>query len=115
MKIDLVKSVIALGISALLAYACYEICNYEDLKWVIAIGSFITLGVPFMFALGVSSQHERSSVMLKALTGIILMVELVLNGIFVFFDFSIPLYVILNGLILLVFALVYNSIYRTKM
>jgi hypothetical protein len=68
-----------------------------------------------MFALGVSSQQERSSVMLKTLSWVFLLIGMVSNGVFVFFDFSIPVYVIVNGLILLIFVLIYNSIYRTNM
>ena len=68
-----------------------------------------------MLALGISPKQERSSVMLKALTWVILLVEFTINGIFVFCDFSVPVYVILNGLILLIYTLIYNSIYRTKM
>ena len=115
MKLDIVKSLIAVAISALLAYACYEICDYERLQWVIAVGSFVSIGIPMMLALGVSSQQERSSVMLKTLSWVLLLIEIVSNGVFSFFDFSIPVYVIVNGLILLIFALTYNSIYRTKM
>ena len=115
MKQDVVKSLIAVAISALLAYACYEICNYEHVRWVIAVGAFVTIGVPVMMALAVSSQQERSSVMLKTLSWVCLLIEVISNGVFVFFDFSIPIYVIVNGLILLTFVLIYNSIYRTKM
>ena len=46
---------------------------------------------------------------------VFLLIEIVSNGVFVFFDFSIPVYIIVNGLILLMFVLIYNSIYRTKM
>ena len=115
MKLDVVKSIIAVAISALLAYACYEICNYEHVQWVIAAGAFVSIGIPMMLALGVSSHQERSSVMLKTLSWIFLLIEMVSNGVFVFFDFSIPVYIIVNGLILLTLLLIYNSIYRTKM
>ena len=115
MKLDVVKSLIAIAISALLAYACYEICNYERVQWVIAAGAFVSIGIPSMLALGVSSHQERSSVMLKTLSWVFLLIEIVSNGVFVFFDFSIPVYIIINGLILLMFVLTYNSIYRTKM
>ena len=115
MKLDIVKSLIAVAISALLAYACYEICDYENVRWVIAAGALVTIGAPVMLALGVSSQQERSSVMLKTLSWVFLLIEIVSNGIFVFFDFSIPVYIIVNGLILLILVLIYNSIHRTKM
>ena len=115
MKLDVVKSLIAVAISALLAYACYEICDYEHIQWVIAAGAFVSIGIPMMLALGVSSQQERSSVMLKTLSWVVILIELISNGVFVFFDFSTPVYIIVNGLILLMFVLIYNSIYRTKM
>lgn len=115
MKLDIVKSLIAVAISALLAYACYEICDYERQQWVIAVGSFVSIGIPMTLALGVSSQQERSSVMLKTLSWVFLLIEIVSSGVFSFFDFSIPVYIIVNGLILLTFVLIYNSIYRTKM
>ena len=115
MKLDVVKSLMAVAICALLAYACYEICNYERIQWVIAAGAFVSIGIPMMLALGVSSQQERSSVMLKTLSWVFLLIEMVSNGMFVFFDFSVPVYIIVNGLILLTFLLIYNSIYSTKM
>ena len=115
MKVDFVKSLIALVISTLLAYACYEICDYEQVKWVITMGAFVTIGVPMMLALGISSQQDHSSIMFKTLSVCVLFLEITSNGVFLFFDFSIPIYVIINGLILLMFVLVYNSIYRTKM
>lgn len=115
MKLDVVKSLIAVAISALSAYACYEICDYDRVRWVIAIGAFLTLGITSVFSLSITLEQVRSSTMLKALAWIILIVEFITNGIFVFFDFSVPVYVIINGSILLIFALIYNSIYRTKM
>jgi hypothetical protein len=115
MKLDVVKSLIAFAISALLAYACYAICDKEHAQWIITAGSFITIVVPMILALGVSSQYERSSIMLKVLSWIFILIEIISNGIFVFCDFSTPVYIIINGLILLTFALTYNSVYRTKM
>ena len=115
MKLDIVKSLIAVAISALLAYACYEICDYKHVQWVISTGAFVSIGIPMMLALGVSSQQERSSIMLKTLSWVFLLIEMVSNGVFVFFDFSVPVYIIVNGLILLTFLLIYNSIYSTKM
>lgn len=115
MKLDVVKSLIAVAISALMAYACYEICDYDRVRLVVTIGAFLTLGITSVFSLGITLEQVRSSTMLKVLAWVILIVEIITNGIFVFFDFSIPVYVIINGLILLIFALIYNSIYRTKM
>ena len=115
MKVDVVKSFIAIALSALLAYACYEMCDVERVQMVVAVGALLTFGVTLMLALGVSAQQEGSAVMLKTLSWITFIVEFITNGIFVFLDFSISVYVIVNGLVLVIFMLIYNSIYRTKM
>ena len=115
MKLDVVKSLIAVAISTLLAYTCYEICNYEHVQWIITAGAFVSIGIPMFLAIGVSSQYERCAVMLKMLSWVFLLIEMISNGVFVFFDFTISVYIIVNGLILLTFVLIYNSIYRTKM
>lgn len=115
MKVNFVNSLIAVAISALLAYVCYEICDYERIQWVITIGAFITIALPALFAIGVSVKEQRGSIMLKTLSYVFFIMELVANGIFVFFDFQVPLYVIINGLLLLIYLLIYNSIYKTHM
>lgn len=115
MKVDFVKSLIALIISALLAYTCYEICKFEELKWVITIGSFLTIAIPLLLALGISSKDERGGLSLKAISWVMTLIEISANAIFAFLDFSIPTYIIINGLLLAIFALIYNSIYKAHM
>ena len=89
MKIDFVKSFVAVAISALLAYACYEISDYENVQWVITIGSFLTIAIPFVFAIGVSAKEERIALNLNVLSWMFLVVEFISNACFVFFDFAI--------------------------
>ena len=115
MKIDFIKTIIAIGISALLAYACYEICDFEKVRTIITAGAFITIFIPCQLSIGMTSDKERGGIMIKTLSWIILFIEVVANLVFSFFDFSIPVYIILNGILLLIYALIANSIYRTKM
>ena len=114
MKIDAIRTVIAVAISALLAYACYEICEFERIQWVITIGAFVTIAIPAVFAMGVTAKESRNALMLVTLSWIMLISEAIINFTFVFFDFSIPTYVIVNGLTLSIYILIYSSIYRTK-
>ena len=37
----------------------------KNLQWVITVGAFLTFGVSFTFALGISAEQERSATMLK--------------------------------------------------
>lgn len=112
MKVDFVKSLIAVAISALLAYACYEICDVVELRPVIKTGSFLTILIPALLTLSVTSKEERSAVMLRTLSSLIFFLEVALNFGFSFFAFKVPVYVILNGLLLLLYALVYRSIFQ---
>lgn len=113
MTFDFIKTFIAVAISALLAYACYEISAFESVRWIITIGAFVTIVVPCVLTLGLSSKEERLAVMLKTLSSIVLTVEIIVNFVFVFFDFNTPVYIIVNGLLLLIYALTYNSIYKS--
>ena len=114
MKIDLLKTTIAILICALLAYASYETCRVESARWIISIGSFITLSIPFTLALGVLAKKERSLVLLSVLSWIMFAVEIVVNFCFILVDFSIPAYVVVNGLLFLLYMLVYSFIFRTR-
>jgi hypothetical protein len=113
MKTDFVKSLIALVISALLAYACYEICDFESRKWLITGGCFLTVMIPLLLAMGVSSKCEKSGLSLKMVSWVVALIEVGTNFIFVFFDFSTSVYVVVNGLLLAIYALIYQSIYKT--
>ena len=112
MKLDVLKGVIALGISALLAYACYTICDYGSLKMTIATGAFVALAIPSLLAMGLSPKQERRAVVLKTLSWSFFIIT---NGIFAFCKFSTPTFVIVNGLLILLFILIYSSIYKAKM
>lgn len=92
----------------------HAICDYEHVQWIITAGSFVTIVIPMMLTFGISSQYERSSVMLKTLSCLFLLIEVISNGVFVFFNFSIPLYIILNGITILIYAMIAVSIYRTQ-
>lgn len=101
--------------SALLAYACYEICDFENRRWVITVGSFMTISIPLLLAIGLFSKDKRSAISLKLLSWVMVFIETVVNFIFVFFEFSTPVYVIVNGIILVLFTLIYHSIYKTHL
>ena len=115
MKIDIVKSVIAVAIGTLLAYALYEICDIERVRLVICIGGFLVLTTPLLLAIGISAKEERGSIMLKTYSWVVFMIALIINFSFSFFDFSIPAYIIVNGLCIAMYALIYNSIYSKHM
>lgn len=115
MNVDFMKSCIAVALSALLAYACYEICDYKRVQWVITIGAFLTLVIPAILAMGISVKAEKIVTILSIFSWVVLFIEVLINGVFVFFDFEIPTYVIINGFVLLIYALIYSSVYKKRL
>ena len=91
MKIDIVKSIIALALSALLAYACYAICKYDEIRWLLTIVSFVMFGSLSVMTFGLKAKLERTSVVLSVLSGTLLTVAIIMNFVFAFFNFSIQI------------------------
>ena len=114
MKVNALYSVIAATISALLAYGIYSFCRSEN-ELLMAIGSFLFMGFPLFLAMGVSSPAKRSSANIKVLALVFFLIALAVNILFACLShFSTPLYIIINGITVLVFFLIYHSIHSTK-
>lgn len=114
MKFDLIKSIIILCIAALFGYALYTICDVDSLRWLLTCVGAGVFAIEAVMTFGISLNEERKSIMFNTLSGLVLFATLAMNFIFAFFEFSIPLFVILNGLLLLVYAMSAVSIYRTQ-
>jgi len=114
MKVNALYSIIAVAIAALIAYGIYSFCRSEN-ELLMAIGSFLFIGFPLFLAMGVSSPAKRSSANMKVLAVVFFLLMLALNILFACLShFSTPLYIITNGIAVLVFFLIYHSIYSTK-
>lgn len=114
MKIRLVPSIIAVAICALLAFGMYRGCRAEHMQLVVAICGGLSLLLTIGTILGVSFERSRTSINVKSVSGIFALLMLAMNIIFCCMSsFSLTLYVILNGLALLIWLLVAYSIVRT--
>ncbi|MBQ5992737.1 MAG: hypothetical protein IJL57_00175 [Bacteroidales bacterium] len=114
MKVNALYSIIAVAIAALIAYGIYSFCRSEN-ELLMAIGSFLFIGFPLFLAMGVSSPAKRSSANMKVLAVVFFLLMLALNILFACLShFSTPLYIITNGIAVLVFFIIYHSIYSTK-
>lgn len=111
MKVNLYRSIIGLAISGLIAYALYEFGRSQDNSLLLAIGGFVTTGVPLIFALGVKTSERGVSTNLSLVSSLFFLFAIISNTIFAFLQsFSTATYIIPNAIILLVFALIYGSI-----
>lgn len=114
MKINLVNSLIAAAMSALIAYGCYAICDYKEGQLLITIASFVQFLVLSIGTIAVSLPEGRSTVMFRILSGVFFGIAVISNLIFACFEFNKPLYIILNGVVLLIYLLSATGIARSK-
>ena len=112
MKIRFFRCIAAVVISALLTYICYLACN-PGLEYL--IGCFVSLLLPAILMLGISPKEERSGMVLSILSSIMFGTEIVVNAVFVLPCVSFPMYLVVNGLLLMVYLLIYGSIYGKHM
>ena len=113
MKVNFVQTIIAIAVSLLIAYGLYSFHDSEN-KILLSSGSFVFLMVTLIFAIGTSFELPRTTTNVRVVSGIFFAIALISNLIFTFINFSIPSYVIINGILLLVFILIAYSINKAK-
>jgi len=113
MKINFVQTIIAIAVSLLIAYGLYSFHDSEN-KILLSAGSFVFLAITLILTIGTSFELPRTTTNVRVISGIFFAVALISNLIFTFIAFSIPSYVITNGILLLVFILIAYSINKAK-
>ena len=116
MVIKFFNLAIALVLSALFACLLYMCSDFADGKLALAITSFVVFALTTAGAWGVSFENVRSGVNIKVLATVFLVLAAILNLVYAFLTtFSIPLYIILNGILVCIYLLAARWIYSTGM
>ncbi len=113
MKINFVQTFIAIAVSLLIAYGFYTFHLGEN-RLLLSVGSFVFLAVTLILSIGVGFELPRTTTNIRVVSGIFFIIALVSNIVFSFINFSTAVYVIINGILLLVFVLIVYSINKAK-
>lgn len=113
MKINFIRTIISIAISALVAYGFYSFYEGTNLL-LLTCGSFIGLAITLFWSLSISLLQARTTTVVRTISGIFFVVFLVSNLIFSFLNFTRPAYVIINGILMLLYILISYSIAREK-
>jgi hypothetical protein len=113
MKINFVLTTIALAISGLIAYGLYSFHESEN-KILLTVGSFVLLATTFTATIGTSFTNSRTGTNIKTVSSIFFIGALISSLIFTFITFSVPVYIITNGIILLIYLLIVYSINKAN-
>jgi hypothetical protein len=111
MKINPVTTAIAIAISALIAYGFYSF-NDNALKVLLSIGSFVILAICLVFTIGGRYDYYATNVNVRSASLFFFVVGFASHLIFSFLQFTIPVYIVTHGIILLLYLLTLYKITR---
>ena len=113
MKLNAIETIIAIAISLLLTYGMYYFHNIGN-KMLLSAGSFMFLSITLIITIAATFELPRTTTNIKVISGIFFVIALISNIIFTFINFSVPVYIITNGVGLLAFILIIFSINKAK-
>jgi hypothetical protein len=113
MKINAVFLIIALAISSLVAYGFYAANGGEAYRLVITLGGGLSLCIPLTGLLAVKAGGRGGAVQVKVVSAIFFIVLLIEQIIFSFAVVKLAPYIIITGVLLLVYVLICYAVART--
>lgn len=112
MKINLVPTVISAALAALISYALYEISSPDENALLLTfIGGFYLL-LTLWGSMGYTIEGCSRVVNMKVLSGVFFVIGLVVEIIFAIIGFTLPVFIILHGVMLLIWILITHSLYK---
>lgn len=112
MKINIFRSIIILGISILTGWGFFACSSNDSLQLPVAIIICLYVLLAGEITFGIDFKQKREGIMLKIIAGIWGFCMLVINMMFLGFIANITTIFITNGILLLLFLLLANSIYK---
>jgi len=109
MKINFIPIVIAVFMAAFISYGFYSLHDGQN-KVLLGLSSFLFNSSILAMTIAVSFDSSRTTTNIRVLSSVFLLISLISNLIFSFTDFSIPSYVVTNGVLFLIFILFVYSI-----
>ena len=114
MKLNPITTIIATAISAIIAYCLYSWCK-SDNQLLIGIGGFVFIATTLIFTISVSFEQPRTTTNIRVLSGVFFVLALISSLIFMLVQFNPPLYILINGIIFLIWLLIVYALKRANM
>ena len=90
MNFNIVKTIISISISGLIAYGLYSF-HSEKNREVLAIGSFISFAITLLFSLAITFKFPRTTTLIRTVSFIFFFLAFVSNLIFYFISFPVEI------------------------
>ncbi|UTC63456.1 hypothetical protein E4O05_06120 [Treponema sp. OMZ 787] len=112
-KINIVQIIIAIGINVIIGFAFYNYAHTEY-RLIFGITSGTLLAIISFFMAGISHPNNKKNLNIKTLSGIFYIIMLIMNLIFMFINFKLPIFIIVNGIIFLIYLSIYSAIQKSR-
>ena len=113
MRINVIFAIIALALSALAGYGFFQWNSAEPYQLLIAIGGGLTIFLPLGGLLALASDGHGTVGNIRAVSVVFLLLEIIVNIIFSVVKMTAPTaYIIVNGILVLVYILIGYAVSR---
>lgn len=114
MNVNPVNLLAALIVSALLSFGIYSIDNAAPLKMLFTSGSLLFFTSTLSIAIGCNFTSTRAGVNIKIVAMLFFIVAFIFNLFWVIFGFSQTSYIIVGGILFLIYIVVANGVYKAQ-
>jgi len=97
------------AVAALLAWGGAELCDGNQQKWPMAVVVFVSMAAGSAMLCVDLDSHEKM-VNIKTLATAYMVISLLMNAIYSFFDFSLAAFLVPNGLLLLITLIIAHAV-----
>lgn len=113
-KFDSIFTLLAILLAAILGYWLYDLSTDVNVKWVIAIGGFLSIASMLVPLMGAKFDDSKITISVKTASTLFLVIILIENFCFATFGTRIPLYIIITALSMLIAVAVVYRLSQTK-
>lgn len=114
MKINIVTAILAVLIAGLIAYMVYYIASGHENDILCGILSFVCLASTLIPMVSLRHEEKRLTVNLKVISSLGFIILFLLNLGFATFGVVMPYYLVIVGVLLIVYVLAYYKLSRIK-
>ena len=109
MKTNIFLTIISILLASLIGYLAFSITEGKDNDILCGIGTSLCLFTTLMPAIGLQYEDGRLGTNIKVFSSLFFMIFLISNFCFAGFGVNMPLYIIVNGIMVIIYlAIVYK-------
>ena len=114
MKFNVFLSVIAVLIAGLIGYGFYAANSGEGFVWLLCSGAGITSALTLTGIFGISTKGRTGGINIRALSSIFFVLFFICNLVFAFTAVKLAPYVIINGILLIIYTIGIYGIVKSR-